>query len=149
MKEKDKFRYAEKCMYKYMKNLACLKILKDDLKIQRAGNDVHAQNYESAGGLTGEPSSPVHSYVVSVETLECRIRYLERQTKPITNLLEDLNSTEMLDGSKKANMMQILTLMYFGENKPKQVIEELKMPKRTFTRRRNELVHLAIAYLGL
>ena len=149
MKEKDKFRYAEKCLYEYMTNLACLKILRDDLKIQRAGNDVHAQNYENAGGFTGGPSSPVHSYVVSVDVLEGRIRYLERRTKPITNLLEDLNSAEMLDGSKKADMMQILTLMYFGENKPKQVIDELKMPRRTFTRRRNELVHLAIAYLGL
>ena len=145
MKEKDKFRYAEKCLYGYKRNIACLKILREDLKIQRAGNDVHAQNYERTLDFTGEPSSPVHSYVVGIETLESRIQLLERRTKPITKLMEYLNG----DNPKKADMKQILELMYFRGNQPKQVIEELKMPKRTFTRRREALVRLAIDYLGL
>ena len=145
MKEKDKFRYAEKCLYGYMKNMACLKILRDDLKIQREGNDVHAQNYERTLDFTGEPSSPVHSYVVSLETLETRIKYLERLTKPITKLVEDLDG----DSPKKADMKKILELMYFRENQPKQVMAEMKMPKRTFTRRREALVRLAIEYLGV
>ena len=145
MREKDKFRYAEKCLYGYKRNIACLKILREDLKIQRAGNDVHAQNYERTLDFTGEPSSPVHSYVVGIETLESRIQLLERRTKPITKLMEYLNG----DNPKKADMKQILELMYFRGNQPKQVIEELKMPKRTFTRRREALVRLAIDYLGL
>ena len=149
MKEKDKFRYAEKCLYGYVKNQACLKILRDDLKIKRAGNDVHAQNYEKILDFTGEPSSPVHSYVVSIETLELRIQLLERRTKPITKLKEDLNGTEILEGSKKTDLLQILQLMYFGENQPKQVMAELKLSRRTFARRRNMLVRLTIEYLGL
>ena len=145
MKEKDKFRYAEKCLYGYMKNMACLKILRDDLKIQREGNDVHAQNYERTLDFTGEPSSPVHSYVVSLETLETRIKYLERLTKPITKLVEDLDG----DSPKKADMKKILELMYFRENQPKQVMAKLKLSRRTFARRRDMLVRLTIDYLGL
>ena len=145
MKEKDKFRYAERCLYGYMKNMACLKILREDLKIQRAGNDVHAQNYERTLDFTGEPSSPVHSYVVGIETLESRIQLLERRTKPITKLMEYLNG----DNPKKADMKQILELMYFRGNQPKQVMTELKVSRRTFARRRNMLVRLIIDYLGL
>ena len=145
MKEKDKFRYAEKCLYGYKRNIACLKILREDLKIQRAGNDVHAQNYEMTLDFTGEPSSPVHSYVVGIETLESRIQLLERRTKPITKLMEDLNG----DNPKKADMKQILELMYFRGNQPKQVMTELKVSRRTFARRRNMLVRLTIDYLGL
>ena len=145
MREKDKFRYAEKCLYGYKRNIACLKILREDLKIQRAGNDVHAQNYEMTLDFTGEPSSPVHSYVVGIETLELRIQRLERLTKPITKLMEWLND----DNPKKADMKKILELMYFKENQPKQVMTELKVSRRTFARRRNMLVRLTIDYLGL
>lgn len=149
MKQKDKFRYAEKWLYGYMKNIACLETLKGDLQLKQSGSDVHAQNYQNPFGHSGEPSSPVHSYYVSIETLKERIKYLERWTEPIGKLLSDLNSPYTLSGSKNADLLQILKLMYFGENQPKKVMTELKIPKRTFTRRREELVKIAIDYLGL
>ena len=142
MKHKDKFRYAEKWLY-------CLDTLRGDLQIYRVGSDVHAQNYSNPFSSLGEPSSPVHSYVVSMETLEERIKYLERWTKPITRLINDLNSSYSLTGSKNTDLLQILNLMYIGENPPKQVKDELKISDRTFTRRRRDLVKIAIGYLGL
>ena len=149
MKQKDKFRYAEKWLYGYMKNMACLEILRGDLELKLSGSDVHAQNYQTPFGFSGEPSSPVHSYIVSIETLEARIKHLERWTKPITKLIADLNNPYTLSGSKNTDLLQILNLMYFGENPPKEVMTELKIPDRTFTRRRRELVRIAIDYLGL
>ncbi len=129
--------------------MACLEILSGDLQIKRSGSDVHAQSYQNPFSFSGEPSSPVHSYVVSIEILESRIRHLERWTKPITKLIADLNSPYALSGSKNTDLLQILNLMYFGENPPKEVMNELKIPDRTFTRRRRELVRIAIDYLGL
>ena len=149
LKQKDRFRYAEKWLYGYTKNLACLDTLRGDLQIYRAGSDVHAQNYGNPLGFSGEPSSPVHAYVVSMETLEERIKYLERWTAPITRLINDLNGTYSLTGSKNTDLLQILKLMYIGENPPKQIKDELKISDRTFTRRRRDLVKVAIGYLGL
>lgn len=149
MKQKDRFRYAEKWLYGYMKNMACLEILMEDLQVKLSGSDVHAQSYQSPFGGSGEPSSPVHSYFVNIETLQERIKYLERWTAPITRLIADLNSSYTLSGSKNVDLLHILNLMYFGENQPKEIMIELKIPKRTFTRRRRELVRIAIDYLGL
>lgn len=149
MKQKDKFRYAEKCLYGFKKNLACLEILKGDLKIKRTGTDVHAQNYQAVFNSSGEPSNPVYSHVVSIETLEERIKVLERWTKPIAQMIADLNNQYVLSGSRNADILQILNLMYFGENVPKKVMDELKITRRTFTRRRQELVRITISYLGL
>ena len=149
MTEREKFRYAEKCLYGYKRNMACLDILRQDLKLERAGNDVHAQNYQLTFGFSGEPSSPVQKYVEKLETLERRIKYLERWTVPISRLLKDLNSSYSLTGSKNADLLQIVKLMYMGETQAKRVKIELKLSERTFTRRRRELVRLAIGYLGL
>ena len=149
LKQKDRFRYAEKWLYGYKKNIACLEILRGDLQIKESGSDVHAQNYQSQFGVSGEPSSPVHSYLVSIETLRERIRYLERWTIPITKLIADLNSPYTLTGSRNVDLLQVLNFMYFGENPPKEVMNKLKIPDRTFTRRRRELVRVAIDYLGL
>ena len=149
MKQKDKFRYAEKWLYEYMKNMACLEILRGDLELKLSGSDVHAQNYQNPFGFSGEPSSPVHSYLMSIETLETRIKHLERWTNPITKLVADLNNPYTLSGSKNTDLLKILNFMYFGENPPKQVMSELKISDRTFTRRRRELVRIAIDYLGL
>ena len=149
MKQKDKFRCAEKYLYDYMKNIACLKILRDDLQIKRRGSDVKAQNYQGTFGFTGEPSNPVYAHVVSIETLEERIKHLERWTQPITQMIADLNNKYALSGSKNTDILDVLNLMYLGGNVPQKVMEELKITRRTFTRRRHELVRIAIDYLGL
>ena len=42
MKDKTSFRYAEKCLYEYKRNMAGLKVLRDDLRVLEASTDVHA-----------------------------------------------------------------------------------------------------------
>ena len=149
MKQKDKFRYAEKCMYEYKQNMACIEILREDLRVERAGTDVHVQNYQYTFNFTGEPSNPVQARLMKIEQLEERIRKLERWTKPITMLKSDLTSSESLDTSHNKELYEVMELMYFGNNQPDAIIEELKIAKRTFTRRRRNLVLIAINYLGL
>ena len=149
MKERDKFRYAEKCLYEYKRNLACLNVLREDLRVEEAGTDVHAQNYQYTFNFTGEPSNPVEARQLKIERLRERIQLLERYTKPITELINDLTSPEVLNGSNNAALMEILKLLYFGSNTPDAVIEELKISRRTFFTRRRQLVYVAIGYLAL
>ena len=149
MKQKDKFRYAEKCLYEYKRNLACLEVLREDLRVERAGTDVHAQNYQLMFNFTGEPSNPVQARLLKIETLEERIRKLERWTKPITLLMNDLNSPDSLDSSHNKELYEVLRLMYLGKNQPDVIIDELRIARRTLARRRRELVLTAINYLGL
>ena len=149
MSEKDKFRYAEKCLYEYKRNLSGLKVLRDDLHVAQAMLDVHAQNYQYVLSFTGEPSSPVYNRLAKIETLEERIRYLERWTSPITQMIEDLTAPEVLEYSDNKPLMDVLRLMYFGKNPPEAIIEELKMTRRTFYNRRCELVNMTMSYLGL
>ncbi len=149
MKQKDKFRYAEKCMYEYKRNMACIEILREDLRVERSGTDVHAQNYQYTFSFTGEPSNPVQARLIKIEQLEDRIRKLERWTKPITMLKSDLTSPESLDKSHNKELYEVMELMYFGNNQPDAIIEELRIARRTLARRRRELVLTSISYLGL
>ena len=149
MQEKNSFRSAEKWLYGYKRNLAGLKVLREDLRVAQAGLDVHAQNYQYTFSPTGEVSSPVHARVEKIESLEGRIHWLERYTKPITQLIEDLTAPEVLEYSENKALMDILRLMYFGKNPPDVIIEELKITRRTFFRQRRELVNMAISYLAL
>ena len=144
----QKFRYAEKCLYEYKRNLACLNVLYDDLKVARASVDVKAQSYNNLPS-GGDVSDPVSSRVLRIEQLEERIKYLERLTKPITTLIEDLNSPDVLNGSYKANLMDVLRLYYFGQNLLEVILERLNLAKRTFFRLRRELIYIAICYLAL
>lgn len=144
----QKFRYAEKCLYEYKRNLACLNVLYEDLKVAKASMDVKAQSYNNLPS-GGEVSDPVSSRVVKIEQLEERIRYLERLTKPITTLIEDLNSPDVLNGSYKANLMEVLRLFYFGQNIIDVIIEKLNITERTLRRWRREVVYITICYLAL
>ena len=147
--EQNSFRSAEKWLYGYKRNMAGLKVLRDDLRVAQAGLDVHAQNYQYTFSATGEVSSPVHARVEKIESLEGRIRWLERYTKPITQLIEDLTAPEVLEYSDNKVLMDILRLMYFGKNPPDVIMGELKIARRTFFKRRRELVNMAISYLAL
>lgn len=149
MGQENSFRSAEKWLYGYKRNMAGLKVLREDLYVAQAGLDVHAQNYQYTFSPAGEVSSPVHARIEKIENLEGRIRWLERYTNPITQLIEDLTAPEVLEYSENKALMDILRLMYFGKNSPEVIINELNITRRTFFRQRRELVNMAISYLAL
>jgi len=147
--QKDKFKLTEKYLYDYKKNLAELDSLREDYTAEKNGSDVHAQNYEASLNTTGEPSNPPHEWVVKIEGMKTRIKKLDRYTKPITRLLNDLSAPENLRNSDYAMLLEILKLMYLGKNKPKDIYNELAISKTSFFRKRRELVYLAREYIGL
>ena len=149
MKNKEKFRYAEKCLYEYKRNMAALEVLRGDLRIAQADVDVHAQNYQAVFTSDGEPSNPVEARLMKIENIESKIQFLERNTKPITKLIEDLSAPENLEGSVNRMLLGVMKLFYFGKNFPEVIMEELSIAYRTFVRRRRELVFTVIGYLAI
>ena len=129
-KRLDTFRYAERCLYEYKRNMAGLEILRDDLRTIQAGTDVRAQNYQNSLDFTGDPSDPVQTRMMRIEKLEERIRLLERFTQPVTRLVEDLTAPYVHEGSAKAEMYALMELYYFGQNSITSVMTELHMSRR-------------------
>ncbi|MBR2209760.1 MAG: hypothetical protein IJ859_13220 [Synergistaceae bacterium] len=148
MQEKNKFRYTEKCLYEYKRNIAALDVLREDLRVEQAGVDVHAQSYQLNFSFNSEPSNPVEARLIKIENLEHKIKTLERFTKPVTQLMSDLDTAENLEGSDNELLLNILKLLYFGKNTVDAVLCELHIAPRTFTRKRRELVFMASSYLA-
>lgn len=144
----NSFRHAEKCLYEYKRNLACLEVLKQDLQVLKNSDDVHAQNYEVPFNKNSQPSDPVASRVEKIEAIERRIKQVERWTKPVERLEKDLNSPEVLENSHNKDLLQILKLFYFGKNSVNAVIDEMALGRTTFFNYRHELVIMAINYFG-
>lgn len=148
MKQNNPYRFAERCLYDYKKNLARIDILNDDLHVLRASSDVHEQSYNPIFSSVGSHSDPVFNYVAKIDRLEEEIRKLKRLTDPITRLMNDLQAPEVLENSKQTIMLQILCLIYFGNNNWQDVAIEIKIGKSLLFQRRGELVKMAIDYLG-
>lgn len=148
MQEKNKFRHAEKCLYEYKRNIAALDVLREDLRVEKAGSDVHAQSYQLSFGFSGEPSNPVENRLIKIENLESKIRLLERYTKPVTQLMNDLDAPENLQGSDNELLLNILKLLYFGKNTIEAILDELHIARRTFARKRRDLVLMTAQYLA-
>ena len=148
MNGEEYYRYAEKCLYDYKKNLACLEILREDLRVAKADIDVHAQNYQYTLDFTGDPSDPVHGRMMRIENIEERIRILERFTQPVTRLIQDLTAPYIHEGSEKAEMYSLMELYYFGQNSITVVMSKLNMSRTMLYFRRQKLVKMAMGYMG-
>ena len=149
MKRNEIFRYAEKCLYEYHSNLARLEILREDLRVLRASFDFQSKSYQSAVAHYGTVSDPVANHVIKIQELEAQIKRLERNTEPITKLIESINTMELKKYSKGNEYKKILELFYFSEFSLSEVASKLKKSRQTISKRRQALVHKAVGYLGL
>jgi len=142
------FRFAERCLYDYLENVARLEALRTDLKVLDAISSVKVQNYDGTPG-SGYPSDSVSGRLQRIERVEEDILYLERRTLPIRRLYDDLRAGYVLEGSPKTTLRRILELFYLGENTWQATAEELGLSRASFFRKKEELVRLSIRYLGL
>lgn len=147
-KERDMFKYAEKCLYDYPRNMACLEVLRGDLQLEHSGSDVHAQNYQAPLTFSGLPTNPIEARQMRIERLEERIRQLERCTKPISRLIEDLKAPYVHEGSEKAELLPLIELYYFGVNSSTYIMSELHIGRQSLYNRRRMLVKMLMRYMG-
>ena len=151
MKANDIFRLTEKLLFSYKDNLARLEILTEDLRVLRAGGDVHAQSYQLNFDFGGTPSNPVALHVEKIISLEKQIKCLERNTTPITRLVNEIHerATSAPDFAPVKDFQVLLDLFYFGDNTLYDIAEITKRSRRTLSARRKKLVMKAADYLGL
>ena len=143
------FRFAEGCMYNFKSNLARLKILREKLSELDKSMSMHGQSYEPINNGGSNDNSPVAVRALKIASLEDEISSLSLRTTPIADLIKDLSSPEALAGSRNTELMQIMNLFYFGQNSADAVAYELNISRAKFYRQREQIVKLAIKYLGL
>ena len=149
MTDRNIYRYAEKCLYDYPMNKSRLKILMEDLRVLRAGSDVHVQQYDKVTGQYYIAYDPVSSYVEKIDRLESLIKRIERNSAPITSLIQDLKTPNATDKSKYLDYVKILELYYFGGNPLDVVAQNIHCSRSTLFYKRRELVRMTIGYLGI
>ena len=140
------FRFAERCLYDYLENVARLEALRVELRALDALSSVRGLAYDGAPG-SGEPYDAVSARLEKIERVEQNILFLERRTRPVEMLLADLSSPYVLEPARK-EMLEILRLRYLHANTWERVMSILKIGKATFLRRRRELVDMAVRYLA-
>ena len=146
MKAREIFKFTEKCLYNYKANLSRIGVLEEDLRVLRAGSDVHAQSYQLTFGFCGDNSDPVSRYVEKIESLENQIKRLRRNTAPITELINDMSTAK--EGTKNYDYKMLIELFYFGGLLLSEIADELHKSRRTLSQRRQSLVLKAAGYLG-
>ena len=141
------FKFAESCMFQYLENLARIEALRDDLKMVDMQSSVKIQSYEEYSPTVGYIDNiPVR--LMKIDMLESLIAGLERWTKPITRLLNDLDSPYNVSPERQ-DLLNILRIRYIHRNTWDRSLEYLKMRRETFSERRKRLVEMAIGYMGL
>lgn len=136
-------------MYEYKDNLARLDSLTSDLEMLKASMSVHAQNYDTVGGFSGDISDPVGKRIEQIERLESEVNSLERMTRPITTLIKDLETPEIMENSSKAGLAVILKQFYINGNIWQDVADRLRVGRTVFFEKRRDLVRRAMWYLGV
>ena len=147
LKDDPVFRRAEEYLYGYRENVARLEALRSELKRLDVMSSVGAQQYDASHseGI----ADPVPARLERIEKVEADILYLERWTRPIGSLMEDLESPFVLEGSVKRDLLAILNLRYLDGNTWDRTADELNLGRTTFFRRKKELIETAARYLGL
>ena len=132
--------FIERCLYEYKANCAAVSAMKEELN---GLSSVHAQSYEkhSINGV----SDPVHEVTARVMSLEKRIANVERRTKPVEQLREDLNGSE----ARFQQMRELLELKYFEHESNSEAQRKMAVSDRTFRRRKRELLKLASRYFSV
>ncbi|MBQ3395023.1 MAG: hypothetical protein IJG55_01675 [Synergistaceae bacterium] len=139
MKKDKTYRFVEGCMYNYPANMTQMSELKERLKTLMS---VRGHNYEAhIPNVTSDPVSNIAGNKIETER---KIRELENYTRPVSKLHHALKYEY-----RTANqMLKLLELKYFRQEKPREVQEKMHISQATYWRRTQELMRLAKKYFG-
>lgn len=140
------YRRTEKFLYDYERNISLLKLYREQLSILQQASDVHAQDYSGRIQAAAGTADPVGSYVHRLLYLEHRIAVVGRQTKPLTLLYTDLQSSS---NSMSKHYLLILRDYYISGLTVKQILQATHWARSTFFSRRYSLVCIAADYLAI
>ena len=140
MKQNEKYRYAEHCLYSYRKNQETYRTIKLELQRLRSGSDVHGQNY---GKRTQTGSiSPVERYVERIEKLEYHLRRIKQELKPVLKvILETRHKTPW-------NIMRVILESYYLDHGHSEHIRaRYRLTRKAYYEERRRLVRRVIFHM--
>ena len=150
-KQTNSFRFAEKCLYEYKKNLARLDVLRGDLAILRSAPSPKVQDFRLDDIIlsVGGHSDPVMARLIRMEQLENEIVWLERWTKPIMRFIDDIKRSRPAKGSERADYLILMHVLYFENKNMEDAERVLKASRSVIYRKRRGLIKNICQYLGL
>lgn len=140
MKQNEKYRYAEHCLYSYRKHQETYRTIKLELQRLRSGSDVHGQNY---GKRTQTGSiSPVERYVERIEKLEYHLKRLKQEIKPVLKvIIETRHKTPW-------NIMRVILESYYLDHGHSEHIRaRYRLTRKAYYEERRRLVRRVITHM--
>ncbi len=145
MTNEEWYKYTEKILHSYRRNVESALRLQEEIDILRECGDMAGVRY--AEGHTSGSGDPVLSYVMRVEGLESRLKRIKRRVRAVEKLREDLRNGEIITVTSPRNLLRILTEYYIDGLTVTEFLRITSWVRSTFYARNRELVMIAGEYL--
>lgn len=141
----DEYRYAEKVLYSYRRNVETSERLSEELRMLRASGDVYGQSYGQIA--TGGSGDPVARHVDEILMLEARLKRILRRVKAVDEMRKDLREGNVITITSGKNLLLILDGYYIPCLTVNEFLTAFCWSRSIFYVRRRELVMIAGEYL--
>ena len=141
----DEYRYAEKVLYSYRRNVETSERLSEELRRLWASGDVHGQSYGQIA--TGGIGDPVARHVDEILRVEARLKRILRRVKAVDEMRKDLREGNVITITSGRNLLLILDGYYIPCLTVNEFLTAFCWSRSIFYVRRRELVMIAGEYL--
>ena len=141
----DEYRYAEKVLYSYKRNVETSERMSEELRRLRASGDVHGQSYEQIARCGS--GDPVARHVDEIMRLEARLKRILRRIKAVDEMRKDLREGNVITITKPKNLLLILDGYYIPCLTVNEFLSINCWSRSIFYVRRRELVMITGEYL--
>ena len=146
MTNEEYYRYTEKVLHSYKRNVGTSEKLAEELDMLREVGDIQGQSYGNAVNMSAV-SDPVLAYVIKVESIEKKLKRIKRRVKAVDRLREDLRECKVITIASPRNLLRILTEYYIEGLTVNEFLSIHNWIRSTFYVRKRELVIIAGEYL--
>ncbi len=141
----DEYRYAEKVLYSYRRNVETSERLSEELRRLWASGDVHGQSYGQIA--TGGSGDPVARHVDEILRVEARLKRILRRVKAVDEMRKDLREGNVITITSGRNLLLILDGYYIPCLTVNEFLTAFCWSRSIFYVRRRELVMITGEYL--
>lgn len=145
MTNEEWYKYTEKVLHSYRRNVESALGVQEEIDILRECGDIARMRY--AEGHSSGSVDPVLLFVMRVEGLENKLKRIMRRVKAVEKLREDLRNGEVITVTKPRNLLRILTEHFIDGLTVTEFCRQTSWVRSTFYARRRELVMIAGEYL--
>ena len=141
----DEYRYAEKVLYSYRRNVETCARMSEELRMLRASGDVHGQGYGQIA--RGGSVDPVARHVDEILRVEARLKRILRRVKAVDEMRKDLREGNVITITSGRNLLLIMEEYYIAGITASEFLRVYSWSRSVFYVRRRELVMIVGEYL--